>query len=420
MKNPPRLAYFINCFPNLIETMIYQEVAALQARGNTVFTFSIRRPPASDVPPDARPLRDQTEYILPVNPVRLIVAHLRALVRYRRRYLQILGAVVGGTHASLRDRLRTLCHFAEAVTVLPIVERLGVDHLHAHWAVGAATCAMVVSRFLGIPFTFTAHAYDIWRERLLLPQKLRAASLIVTCTDYNRRHLAGTYGVPDAKLRVVHHGVDAERFQPAERLERSEPMIISVGRLVEQKGFDRLLRAYGTLAGEGRPFQVEIVGDGPLRQDLERLARELGLEERVRFTGRLFHETLVRHYAAADAFALACAAASDNDRDGIPNTMIEAMAMELPVVATRFSGIPELVLDGVTGILIDPEDEDALVDALRAVLFDAGRRQRMGRAGRQRVLARFTIETSTAALDEAFETIRGARTSGGQAAARGA
>src|SRR5262249_18496038 len=161
----------------------------------------------------------------------------------------------------------------------------------------------------------------------LLPEKLRAAQLVVTCTDYNRQHLAQTYGIAMDKVRVVYHGIDITRFQPSKRsLERPRnavPVLLSVGRLVEQKGLDRLLQACAMLAERGYRFQCEIIGDGPLRQDLERLAERLDLKDRVRLRGRLFQEQLLEYYAAADLFVLPCIPASDADRDGIPNTLIE-------------------------------------------------------------------------------------------------
>src|SRR5262245_55323073 len=308
---PKRLAYFINCFPNFIETMIYREVGALRALGNEVCIFSIRRPDPANIPAEAQSFCDDTFYILPMGPLRLLNTHIRAFTRSPVRYWHILFAVLSGTHMRFRDRLRTLCHFIEAVAVLPAIERLQVDHLHAHWAVGATTSAMVISQFLGIPFTFTAHAYDIWREKLLLPEKLRAAQAIVTCTDYNRHHLAETYGIEMEKLHVVYHGVDIDRFPPGEPPHNPEPVLLSVGRLVEQKGLDRLLRACAVLAQQGYRFRCDIIGDGPLRSDLEQLTDALGLHERVHFHGRLFQERLIEHYAAADLFVLPCIEAAD-------------------------------------------------------------------------------------------------------------
>jgi len=409
-EKPKRLAYFINCFPNLIETMIYREVGALRALGNEVCIFSIRRPAPAEIPAEAQSFCANTFYILPLGLFQLLKTHMRALLRSPVRYWQILFTVLSGTHMHFRDRLRTLCHFTEAVAVLPAVEALQVDHLHAHWAVGAATTAMVVSRFLGIPFTFTAHAYDIWREKLLLPEKLRAAQAIVTCTDYNRQHLAQTYGVSMEKLHVVYHGVDIGRFPPGEPPHNPEPVLLSVGRLVEQKGFDRLLRACAALTQQGYRFRCDIIGDGPLRRDLEQLTDELGLCERVRFHGRMFQEQLIEYYATADLFVLPCIEASDGDRDGIPNVLIEAMAMQLPIISTRFSGVPELVIDGVTGVLVESNDVPALVEAMRGLLDDPARRSSLGQAGRQRVLEDFTIERSATMLHQLFASLIATRT----------
>jgi glycosyltransferase involved in cell wall biosynthesis len=398
----PCIVYFVNLFPNLIETMIYREVLAVRALGYDIPVISIRRPADRLIASEARPLVASTRYVLPVPIARLLRHHLRALVQHPSRYWQVLWEVLSGSHRRLRDRLRTLCHFAEAVSVLPDIEQMAPDHLHAHWAVGAATCAMVVSRFLEMPFTFTAHAYDIWREQLLLPEKLAAAALTVTCTGCNRDRLIAAFGGLPNKVRVIHHGLDLDRFSAPPRRPSQTPLILSVGRLVEQKGFDRLLRACASLAASGCRFRCEIIGEGPLRDALEHQTRELGLDDIVLLRGQLHEEQLIERYAAADIFALLCVPASDEDRDGIPNTLIEAMAMELPCVSTRFSGVPELVRDGETGLLVDVDDVDGAAGALRELLADPDRRRRLGAAGRFRVRERFTIAASAAALDTVF------------------
>jgi colanic acid/amylovoran biosynthesis glycosyltransferase len=398
----PRLAYFVNLFPNLIETMIYREVGALRAMGWEIVTFSVRRPPRAEVSREAWPFFEGTRYILPMPAWRMAARHLAAMARRPLRYWATLGRCLVGGHGRFRDRARTAAHFAEAIAVLPDVRRARVAHLHAHWATGPATIAMVLSRMLDLPFSFTAHAYDIWREQLLLGEKLHAAAFTVTCTEYNRRHLIETYGIAPERVVTVHHGVDAARFVLVERPRARVPHIVSVGRLVEQKGFDRLVRACRRLADAGVACTCEIIGEGPLKRQLAALVAELGLGGRVRFAGRLFQEEMVARYAAADVFALFCVPASDQDRDGIPNVLIEAMASELPVVSTRFSGVPELVVDGETGILVEPDDEAAQVDALRRLLVDPALRRRMGRAGRERVLAGFTTEGSAARLAAVF------------------
>jgi colanic acid/amylovoran biosynthesis glycosyltransferase len=402
---PRRIAYFVNRFPNTIEAMIYREVNALRAGGTDVVIFSIRRPDWHEVPVEAHGLVAETRYILPIPAGRLLRTHVATFARRPGRYWRTLRRVLTGSHARHRDRLRSLCHFVEAVAVLPELQRLGADHVHAHWAVGSATVALVISELMDRPFTFTAHAYDIWRDRLLLPEKLRAAAGVVTCTDYARRHLAETYDVDPAKLHVVHHGVDLDRFDAVERRPNEVPVVLAVGRLVEQKGFDRLLDACAALTAAGWRFNCDIVGDGPLRDALERQRARLGLVDRVRFRGSLLQEALLHEYARADLFALPCRRAADDDRDGIPNTLMEAMAMELPVVSTAFSGIPELVVPGESGLLVDPDDLDGLVRAMAALLRSEDVRRCLGRAGRERVQRYFGLARSAAAMDALFTRV---------------
>jgi glycosyltransferase involved in cell wall biosynthesis len=399
-----RLGYFINCFPNFIEAMIYREVLALRARGFDLTTFSIRRPEPADVPREAQALAASTIYILPAGILPLIIAHVAAFARAPLRYLRTLLEVVGGTHGSAGDRFRTLCHFVEGIAIMRRVEALGIEHLHAHWAVGSTTVAMVVSRMLDIPFTFTAHAYDIWLDKLLLPEKVHAANMVLTCTDYNRRHLIEAYGADPANVRVVYHGLDLERFRRQSRPANPRPVILSVGRLVEQKGYEDLIRTCGDLVQEGVEFECEIVGDGPLRGRLEQVVAELGLQDVVRLPGRIVGDAILDCYARADVFALFCVEASDGDRDGIPNTMIEAMAMELPVASTRYTGVPELVAEGATGFLADCGDRPAMVEALRRLLTDPDLRARMGRDGRARVLSDFATAVCLANLETVFAT----------------
>jgi glycosyltransferase involved in cell wall biosynthesis len=277
-----------------------------------------------------------------------------------------------------------------------------VQHLHAHFAVGSATVVWVLARLLDLPFSMTAHAYDIWQDRLLLPEKLGAAKFVVTCTEHNREHLLATYPGTGATIVVVHHGVDAHRFVPADRRERTVPVILAVGRLCEQKGFATLLRACALLAQQGEAFECRIVGDGPLRAPLHALARELGVSTRVHFLGRAFQEQMPEHYAAADLFVLPCTQASDNDRDGIPNTLMEAMASGLPVVSTWFSGIPELVQHGTTGLLVQRDDSPALAAAMRRLVREPVLRRRLGAAGRERVVAEFSLARAAARLGELF------------------
>ena len=396
-----RIAYFMNVFPYLSETFIYREVNALRTLGCELLTFAIRRPEPQEVAEEAQVFLQDTFYILPVPLSALLFTHHKVFWRDPGRYWRILRDVLTGTHDSVTDRLRSLCHFVEAVTVLPVIERSGVSHVHAHFAVGSATCAWIVSRFLHLQFSFTAHAYDIWLDRLLLPEKLQDADFVVTCTAANMHHLVETYQISPAKFHVIYHGVNVERFVPCDNGARQgPPRLLAVARLVEQKGLEYLLQACALLQREGYVFSCEIVGDGPLATMLSELAAELELGSCVQFAGRVFQEDIMAHYAAASLFVLPCIPASNNDRDGIPNTLMEAMACGLPIVSTAFSGIPELVIDGEHGVLVGPGDAVALAGAIRQFLDDPDLGQAMGAAGRARVVEHFSVSTSATTLCE--------------------
>jgi glycosyltransferase involved in cell wall biosynthesis len=398
----PRLVYIANLYPNLIETMIFREVETLRSLGFEIHTVSLRRPEERLIPPEARAQADSTHYVLPMSWPKLVARVLSALLRHPIRLSSALASVWASAHDGLRERLRSLAHALQAAAALPEVARLAPDHIHAHWATGATTCALVLARVLDRPFSFTAHAYDIWRERLALPAKLRAARFVVTCTEHNAEHLAETYGVSRAKIHTVHHGTDVARFGFAERAERETPTVIAVGRLVEQKGLELLLAACARLAAEGVPHRCLVVGEGPLRGALEAQARELGIADRVEFRGQVLQQELAGLYAAADVFALFCRPAADEDRDGIPNVMIEAMATGLPVVSTRFSGIPELVVHEETGLLAEVDDADGQAAVLRCALEDAPLRARLGRAARRKVEQEFTLAASAGRLATLF------------------
>jgi len=275
-------------------------------------------------------------------------------------------------------------------------------HLHAHFAHGPCTTALFASELTGTPFSFTAHAKDIFvQEEDFLRTKLARARFAVTCTAFNRERLAEVCGA--ARLHCIYHGVDLRRFSARREAPRgAPPRILSVGRLVPKKGFPTLLRALARLAERGVAFQGTLIGSGPQRAELEALLRELGLGGRVELLGPMTQDELLGHYAVADCVALACQVQDDGDRDGIPNVLVEAAALGVPVVSTRISGIPELVLDGETGLLVPPGDVGALADALERVLRDRAFADSLARAGRARVEELYDLERNTARLGSIF------------------
>jgi glycosyltransferase involved in cell wall biosynthesis len=278
-----------------------------------------------------------------------------------------------------------------------IVER-GDDHLHAHFAGGAALDAMRLAALTGRRFSVTAHAYDIFMTPRNLREKLDRADIVFTGCDYNMRHLRGV--APGANLRKVVMGVDARAFRRHAPLPGGRELL-AVGRLVEKKGFDVLLDAVAQLPD----VRARIVGDGPLRAELQQRAAQTGAGDRVEFAGSLAPAEVRAALAAADVLAMPCIVARDGDRDSMPVVVKEAMAMELLVVASDEVGLPECVL-APWGVLCPPGDADALSAALRqALALSLHDRRQAGRAAREWVRSHADLDTETARLAHAIEAI---------------
>jgi len=293
------------------------------------------------------------------------------------------------------------------------LDSIRVDHIHAHFASYPTAVALLASRLTDIPFSFSAHAYDIfanispyWRAQA------RAARFITVCSEHGLARVRELSRLQDAeKLHLIYHGVDLERFSPPPpRMPLDEPVrLLSVGRLVPKKGFDVLLRACHLLALRGRDFSLTIIGDGPLRTDLEGLSRRLGLAERATFAGTRQFDEMPAAYLAADVLATPSVVMPDGDRDGLPNVILEAMACGLPVVSCDVGGIPEAVVHDETGLTAATGKPDDFAAKLDALISDAGLRRRLGESARELVARKFDAEDGLGKLAALF---RGATAAG--------
>lgn len=390
----------IGTYPVPTTTFIDREIEAVRRTGADVQVVSIRRPARPGLSDRQRVLQQGVDYVLPARAGDLVRSHLGFLVTRPRTYVGTLVHLLSRPHPSLRSRWRTLLHFGLGVHVARIVrDRHPADHLHAHFVDRAALVALVAGRLLDRAFSATAHANDIYVDPVLLPQKVAAAKFVATCTRYNQAHLRAVLnGGAEGKVRCIYHGLDLREYPQRSSPRRDPPLILSVGQLKEKKGFAHLLEACRILTGRGVAFDCQIVGDGPLRDALAARIRELDLGRHVRLLGALPHETVLELYGEATVFALPCVTAPDGDRDGIPNAILEAMALGLPVVSTAHSGIPEAVEDGASGLLVPPGDDEALADALARLVGDPALRERLGRRGRERVRELFDVDANARRL----------------------
>lgn len=408
-----RIGYVTAEYPAPSHTFVLREVQALRRLGVPVETFSIRRTPAERLLSDAdRAEHARTFAVLPPAPARLLRAHLAALVTSPSRYAETFRVAMSRGGPGLKAKLWQFFYFAEAMIMWHRSTQLGLDHLHAHFGNVASDVASLAARFglkvLKGPraWSMTVHGssefYELGLARLV--DKVRDASFVVCVSDFGRSQLLSAVDEHQwAKIHVIHCGVDPDEYQSlasgdgAAREAGAPLRILMVGRLVSVKGQSVLIEAAGRLKREGRDVQVDLVGDGPWRGTLERLTARFGVEDRVTFHGAVGQDTIREHYAAADVFCL------PSFFEGLPVVLMEAMAMELPVVTTEITGVPELVEHGRSGLLVRPGRADFLAEAL-AGIQDASPEERraMGRAGRERVVAEFDVNDSAALLRSLF------------------
>jgi glycosyltransferase involved in cell wall biosynthesis len=423
------IGYLLKSYPRTSETFIANEIYLLEQRGLRLRLFSM----LSLTDPQRHAVVDATRaplHYLPqftsLTEAPSFLAWLRAnAAAWQASHWQLFKARPIAYFATLLMALRLAVkhregqrlamnffkEFLQGGIIAEQVLSLGPDrkikHLHAHFCHSATTVAMFASRLCGIPFSFTAHAKDIYVAALnpgdLLPMKLRHAEFAVTCTQANHTHMS-SLGVTTTPIHTVYHGLDTQAFTPRpQTVEPDPPVILTVGRVVEKKGFPVLLQACRLLKERGVRFELLFIsGAGVGEPALVKLIEDLELSDVVRLRPAVTQETLKEIYQQVTLFALACQIAENGDRDGIPNVLVEAMAAGLPVVSTTVSGIPELIEHGVSGWLVPPKDPAALADALQRLLVAPALRAPLGRAAREKVCRQFDAEANVNVLHQLF------------------
>ncbi len=397
------LAIVLKGYPRLSETFIAQEIQALEERGLTATIISLRHPTDRDVHPVHRAVRAPVRYLpeyLHDEPRRVLKGWRRArrLPGYRRARAVWLEDL---RRDPTRNRIR---RFGQAL-VLAAELQPTVQGLHAHFLHTPASVARYAAMLTGLPWSCSAHAKDIWTTpEWEKREKLADCAFLVTCTRANADHLGALSTRPET-IGLVYHGLDFDRFPAPDDgssdTDGSDPnrpvRLLSVGRAVPKKGYGDLLDALAALPPTVA-WRLDHFGGGPLLDELRRRAQRLGLAERITWHGPANQQRLLDAYRCADLFVLASCIAADGDRDGLPNVLMEAQSQKLVCVATNVSGVPELVHDGVTGVLVPPADSRALARALAELIRDPGRRAALGRAGFRRVRAGFSMADGIDAL----------------------
>jgi colanic acid/amylovoran biosynthesis glycosyltransferase len=390
-----KVGYVLKRYPRYSETFIVNELLAHEAAGMELEIFSLLHP-------------EDGHFQDAISRVRAPVTYLSAKGLKAQDFwsaLEEAAEIVPHLWSSLQAARGEDVRYAYQAVVLAREVRLrGISHLHAHFATASTTVARLAARFAKVPYTFTTHAKDIFHESVQrddLRRKLTDAAAVITVSDYNLEYLRGTYGSAAEGVQRIYNGLDLERFAyeaPRKRL----PRIVAVGRLVEKKGFADLIEACAILTAQSSNFDCRIIGTGEQETELRAKIERLGLEDRIELLGPRPQSEMIRHVRDAAVLAAPCVVSVDGNRDGLPTVLLEAMALGTPCVSTDVTGIPEVILDGETGLMVPQYDPSALATAIGRLLEEPILRVRLSELARRLIEEEFDIRRNAARLRGVF------------------
>ena len=392
----PALGMILKGFPRISETFISNEILLLEKAGFKIHIFSMRRPRETFSHSNVKNIRASVDYLpetLLVQFPRFLFHNLLLAKQNPTIYWHVLKSAV----LRLRQtrKLATIKHFLQAgYLVHKCLPKQNVVHFHAHFAHSPTSVAWFTSQLSGLPFSFTAHAKDIYTsDPKLLSEKINKSEFIITCTEHNKEYLNELENSRNTPIYRIYHGIDTELFNRREATTRPEPQppyrLLTVARMTPKKGIPTVLEAIRILRDEGMPIKHFLIGDGDDRKHVLALIKDLNLENTSQWLGTLPHEKVLECYRQADLFVLGCEIALDGDRDGIPNVILESMAMGVPVVSTHISAIPEVISSHVTGLLVRPHAPEEMARSIKQLLTDINLRKKVIESARTRVLEEF-------------------------------
>ena len=406
MHKSKRVAFIMTAFPSIAETCVTREMVQLRQMGIDLIIFSLRQPREREAHKDAISLLDTTIYSKYFLSRRLISANIHFFFSKTIRYIQCI-CFLFFKLKSPRDFLFNLLVFPKVVYFASIALKKDVQLLHGEKALHPATAAYIISKLTSIPFSFSGHAYDIYLRTAGLEEKMRGAKFIITCTKDNERYLKKKYpGSVNGKISVIYHGVDLATFKPfsSEKLDKGETTsifnILAVGSLLKCKGFDYLIDACSILKASGHKFRCKIAGNGPEMKKLRRMVKIHGLYEEVMFVGKILQDELLQLYNDANVCVLP---ALIDIHFGIPNVLLEAMAMECPIICTPLPSCKEFLYDGRNGYIVREKDPSALADAIGKLMDNKELRINLGNEGLKIIRNQFDGRRNAKRLFKVFE-----------------
>lgn len=395
------ILYVLDLFPKLSETFILNEIVELTKRGVNIQILALRNPHEKLINEDILKykLLNKTSYLQ-------LPALLKLKLTYgfsRVFYSNILNSIRNNQGKTTYKNLIKLSYISTNYS--------NVDLVHAHFATQAAVTGMQISKIINKPFTFTAHAYEIFnlkaysRKRLKMLEK--NAYKVITPSEFNKNHIIKETGCPEDKIEIIRATICPEKFDKKEpnTTNKNKIKILGVGRLVEKKGFEYLIKAMKLIVKRNRNAFLTIIGKGELEDDLREQSYNLGLAKNINFVGAQSNERCIDELSSSDIAVLPCVKARDGDLDVCPLTLQEAMAMEIPVISTTVGSLPELIEDGIEGILIPERDEKAIADSIIKLIDDPKLRRKMGENGRMKITKEFNIKEQVSNLVNIWEGI---------------
>lgn len=406
-----KVLYVVSRFPALTTTFTAHEMATIQQAGVDVHVATVWSSERGNEPQTV-----EKQFIDKICDLRLKnpAVWMRSIqqILLKPQILTLIFQLFVGHLMSVYALLKLLVSLPKGLYLGYWVKKHGFQHIHAHFLSSPATVALIASRISGVPYTVTIHAFDIfattpYERNASIPLKCEKAAACIVISKFNLDYMRKTWPGMGGRFEVIYNGIDVDLFanKAGHVTDPNEVHILSNGRLVYTKGHTFLLEALAKLRKQKRNVKLQIIGGGPLENELHQLASRLEIREHVTFTGKMFQEQIIQQYRASDMFVLACAISPDGDMDGLPVVLVEALAMKIPTVSTRVSGVPEIVQDRVTGLCVPPHDSDALAAAMAYMIDHPDEASNMATTGRQVVEDQFDRHESARKLLQLWRTL---------------
>jgi len=395
----PKIAYIMSRFPKLTETFILYEILALEKLGVSVEVYPLLRTHQSVTHPEAEAMVKRAHFHSFLS-WSILYANWYFIRHSPRAYMRVWMEALRGTWGSINFFIGALGILPKTVCFAYEMRRAGITHVHAHFATHPALAGLIIYRLTGIPFSFVAHGSDLHVDRRMLDRKIATAAFTITVSAYNKALMVQECGEEMSdKIHIIHCGIDPTVFVSHRKHCTGKPFrILCVGSFEEVKGHTYLIEACRILRDRGIEVSCHLVGDGPRRRALEAQIQQGALQHQVQIHGGLPRAGVVAMLKQADVVVLASVPTSNGKREGIPVSLMEAMACAVPVISSDMASIPELVESGRNGLLVPPRDANALADTLQILRDDEVLRTQLGRAGRETVLQDFNLHKNTLAL----------------------